>query len=179
MTTPVQWLEEYIRHAKLIEKNDHHYAYTITGEAGDYMTRLLTPRIGEQRLMLHRLHRADNDRHMHNHPWKLSHSIILNGGYREDRMLPASGVCSCDARGWMFECTAHVRVSERTYGTGGKNTLTDLDFHRISRVEPDTWTLFLAGARCQTWGFWVDGAVVTHDKYWGIPAGTYPAQTTQ
>lgn len=165
---PVQFLEALVAAAKRTESNDNYHAYTIVGnDDTEYMTRLLTPRLpdGPGRLMLHHIHRADNDRHLHNHPWALSHSFILHGGYTEERLTG-------DGHHFKDDFALY-------YEAGSMNTLTSRDFHRIVRVQPDTWTLFLAGERCQNWGFLVDGEVVTHDLYWGIPAGTYPERSTQ
>lgn len=143
----------------ILESNeDGVVAYTIMGHDGPddrYMSRMLTPRIGDRRLMLHHIHRADTDRHMHNHPWAESHSIILHGGYTEERLTG-------DGEGTVV----------LLYEPGSQNSLTDKSFHRITAVAPDTWTLFMAGPRTgDLWGFLTEDGFVTHDKYLGIPAG--------
>lgn len=81
-------------------------------------------------LYLHHIHVPDADRSLHNHPWRLSLSLILRGGYIEFR-----------------------RSGTRTYVPGNINVIRDTDYHRVAFVLPHTWTLFLAIGRHQTWGF--------------------------
>ena len=83
-----------------------------------------------------RNHRSDDDRELHNHPWENSTSLILWGGYREER-LDADGT---------------VRV--RTYRPWSINRIGANDFHRVELLDPrGCLTLFIAGKRQQSWGF--------------------------
>ena len=130
-----------------LPQNSHAWTYTIRGFDGSpYLTRTLLPRIGGHRLMLHRIHREDQDRHCHNHPWATARFLILSGGYVEQRVVGA-------------------HIAETAFQPGDINRLTHDTFHRISYVAPDTWTLGLIGERVQDWGFLVDGAVVPHAEY--------------
>jgi hypothetical protein len=96
-------------------------------------------------LYLHYFHRGDEDRELHNHPWKKSYSLILTGGYDEERAL-ADG------------------IAIRSLRTGRINVIRDTDFHRImlnKSYGAHTWTLFMSGARIpktpegyKDWGFW-------------------------
>lgn len=130
-----------------VPRNGHAWTYTIRGfDASPYLTRTLLPRVAGHRLMLHHLHREDQDPHPHNHPWRHARFLVLSGGYVEERLV--DGV---------------LRV--KLVRAGEVNTLTADTFHRIVFVAPGTWTLGLVGERCQDWGFLVDGAVVGHAAY--------------
>jgi hypothetical protein len=86
-------------------------------------------------IYLHHFHRSDVDRELHNHPWRWAVSLILVGGYREERRVGN-------------------RVTYRFLRPGMLNILTDKDFHRVDLVEKDAWSLFLTGPKIQGWGFW-------------------------
>lgn len=130
-----------------VPQNHDAWTYTIHGFDGSpYLTRTLFPRVGELRPMLHRIHRPDADRHLHNHPWKTARFRILTGGYVEERLV--DGV-----------------VQRLTLRPGDVNELDANTFHRIDSIEPNTWTFGLVGERVQDWGFLVDGVVVPHAEY--------------
>lgn len=125
-----------------LPKNDKLWAWTIGSEHGDYMTRALFPRLGTMRFMLHNIHRPDADAQLHNHPWAWGLSLIVAGGYLEQRRQP-------DGSSRLM-----------SYGPGDINDLRPTDFHRVAHVMPGTWTLFAAGPRAQEWGF-LDGETFT------------------
>lgn len=130
-----------------LDKNDNAWTYTIHGFDGSpYITRTLLPRVGEHRLMLHQIHRADADPYMHNHPWRTARFLILSGGYVEERLVDGEIVARAIAPGEWNEIDANT-------------------FHRVRTVWPDTWTLGVVGERCQDWGFLVDGALVKSADY--------------
>lgn len=86
-------------------------------------------------LYLHKFHRGDDDMQLHNHPWRAAVSIILAGGYREERRVGD-------------------RVVARSVWPGSVNVILADDFHRVDLFERDAWSLFLAGPKFQGWGFW-------------------------
>lgn len=86
---------------------------------------------------LHMIAQADSDRHLHDHPWAWAWSLILRGGYVEERPWAA------DAEGWPW----------RRLVPGDTNLLRSHNYHRIVTVEPNTWTLFVTGPRTKSWGF--------------------------
>ena len=93
-------------------------------------------------IRIHRILRADNERHQHDHPWH-ARTIILEGGYVEWRGPE------------MFS-------RER----GDTATLRPDEFHHISHVTPGgVATLFITWGKSQTWGFNVDGVKVPHREY--------------
>jgi len=86
-------------------------------------------------LYLHRFHRGDDDAELHNHPWRVAVSIILAGGYHEERRVGE-------------------RVERRLVKPGDVNVIFADDFHRVDLVEDEAWSLFVAGPKLQGWGFW-------------------------
>lgn len=86
-------------------------------------------------LYLHRFHRGDKDRELHNHPWLWSLAFVLSGGYREERRHGDV-------------------VVERLMKPGRFNWIGHNDFHRVELLKGEAWTLFLAGPKVSSWGFW-------------------------
>lgn len=86
-------------------------------------------------LFLHRFHRGDEDRRLHSHPWSWSVSLILAGGYIEERRHGD-------------------RVRTHVLWPSNVNVIRAEDFHRVDLIEDDAWTLFLAGPKASTWFFW-------------------------
>jgi hypothetical protein len=86
-------------------------------------------------LYIHRFHRSDIDRECHNHPWSWALSFVIAGGYIEERRKGNDTI---------------TRVVKPL----SFNFIRSSDFHRVDLVEHDAWTLFLAGPKSKTWGFW-------------------------
>ncbi len=86
-------------------------------------------------IFLHRFHRGDDGDELHNHPWGWSVSIILAGGYFEERRHG-------------------LDVHSHEYRPGSINVLRADTFHRVDLRESDCWSLFVAGPKVQGWGFW-------------------------
>jgi hypothetical protein len=104
-----------------------------------YITRVMTPRVFGVRPVIHHIHQADHERDPHNHPSRWMVSILLSGQYDEERI---------DVLGQVRE--RRVRWF---------NVITSHDFHRITELHGDVWTLFIMGPRVQSWGFLVHGVV--------------------
>lgn len=91
---------------------------------------------------LHKIYKADEDLHLHNHPWKFW-GIVLWGGYEEQ--LP-EGV---NQRGWL-SCG------------GGDNS----SFHKIKYLfKNPTITLFFTGVKTYDWGYMTSEGVINHEVY--------------
>ena len=92
-------------------------------------------------VFVHEFKRGDSDAEYHNHPWKFSFSLILAGGYLEERVHR------------LIDCS--YRVIGRTFRPGMVNVIRDDDFHRVALLDgKTTWTLFVAGERTgDEWGF--------------------------
>jgi quercetin dioxygenase-like cupin family protein len=86
-------------------------------------------------LFLHHFVASDQDDAVHSHPWGWSASLILSGGYREER------------------CSPHGQRTTRELHPGDVNIIEANDKHRIDLIAKDCWTLFLAGNYQQPWGF--------------------------
>jgi len=94
-------------------------------------------------LYLHRFLRGDSDDAPHSHPWPWSVSLVLWGGYTEERLIEVNGIKYMKTR----------RVWPLTL-----NVFRDGDYHRVVRLHgSQTWTLFLTGPKSSSWGFWVFG----------------------
>jgi hypothetical protein len=109
----------------------------IAGEAGPYLERytLRTFPDGAQ-IYLHHFLRGDEDEALHSHPWA-GESLVLAGGYREERRVEGDG------------------IEVRTLGPGDRSIIAPDTFHRVDLLDGETcWTLFSAGPRVQSWGFW-------------------------
>jgi hypothetical protein len=91
-------------------------------------------------VFVHEFLRGDSDREYHNHPWKFSVSLILAGGYTEERLVLVDG---------------DYKVVTRTLRPGMINIIRADDFHRVALLDgKTTWTLFVAGERTgEEWGF--------------------------
>lgn len=89
-------------------------------------------------IYLHYFYRGDEDKELHNHPWKRAVSFILTGGYIEERRNE-------------FDKVVCNFVRPRTL-----NIIRGSDFHRIIKNPKvdHVWTLFITGERYQDWGFW-------------------------
>lgn len=86
-------------------------------------------------VFLHRFVRSDRDRELHNHPWDRAWSLVLAGGYVEERRH-GDEVRTHVVRPWSW------------------NKLLANTFHRVDLIENDCWTIFVTGDRVQDWGFW-------------------------
>jgi len=86
-------------------------------------------------LYLHCFHQGDEDRELHNHPWAWAVSLVLAGGYIEERK-------------------AGDQVERREVLPGDINRIHHGDFHRVDLLDGECWSLFLAGPKVSSWGFW-------------------------
>lgn len=90
---------------------------------------------------LHYFHRGDEDPQLHNHPWPYSVSLILTGGYHEERRVEG-------------------KIHSFIYRPGNINIIRRDDYHRVELLDParGAWTLFLAGfggrVPDDSWEFW-------------------------
>lgn len=98
-------------------------------------------------IYLHRFHRDDNDDALHNHPWAWAFSILLSGGYYEDRRT--------------IETIRHPREGRSTFRVERRevlpfsfNYIGHDDFHRVDLRSKECWSLFVVGPRASSWSFW-------------------------
>lgn len=84
---------------------------------------------------LHKFHRGDDDRELHSHPWQWALSLILSGGYVEERRDGDS-------------------VVTRVLKPGQWNVLRSGDYHRVDLLDDESWSLFVVGPKFASWSFW-------------------------
>lgn len=88
-------------------------------------------------VFLHHFVGSDEPDVFHDHPWTWGVSLVLRGGYVEER---------CDRTGGSL-----VR---RVLRPGRLNVLRPGDFHRVElRGGRPAWTLFVHGPKVRRWGF--------------------------
>lgn len=117
---------------KLATKPD----FIIGGAHDAYVCRwFLIPRNRWFNIYLHDIHRSDDGRALHDHPW-VNLSWVLNGGYWEHTIAPGG----INRRVWR--------------GAGALKLRMPSDAHRLE-VEPGVpaTTLFITGPRVRQWGF--------------------------
>jgi len=97
-----------------------------------YMTRwFVIPKNRWLNVYIHKFHRSDDDRALHDHPW-WSVGLILRGGYWD--VTPAG-------RQWIGPGRIKVRSAETK--------------HRVELQDgKPSWSLFITGPRIREWGFW-------------------------
>jgi hypothetical protein len=154
----------------IIERAQRTPYHHIQGEDGTvYMYRWWLfnpyPTKGWRALMpsmrVHRIMRADQDKHLHDHPWN-ARTFILRGWYTEDRPYAGEPLPPGVA---VPEFYTYLRRA------GDTVALRFGEYHRIEAVPPggEVWTLFITGKKRGTWGFLVDGVKVPWRKYLGLP----------
>lgn len=110
---------------------------------------------------VHHILRADDDDHLHDHPWN-ARTIVLRGWYREER--PASGDhwVDLDLQGQHYD--EWTREYQREPGYTGRVLFGQ--YHRISKVaQGGVYTLWFTWRYQGTWGFLVDGKKVPYREY--------------
>ena len=115
----------------------------IDGDEGDpYLERYYLWGAFGWHAYFHRFVDSDPDRGLHDHPWSRAVSLVLSGGYDEQRPSKADP----------------DRVSVRTIRPFRWNLLRGEDYHRIILRDGHTaWTLFIHGPRTKGWGFMQGG----------------------
>lgn len=94
-------------------------------------------------IYVHKIHKADEDRHLHNHPWNFA-VLCIGGSYIEE----ANTKGFVFVKPWNFRYRGH-----RAY-------------HKILKiVKGPVITLVLTVGRKKLWGYNVDGVFVDHETY--------------
>lgn len=138
--------------------------FEIAGLDGSiYLTRhhLLENPDGSQ-VMLHQIHRSDEDREFHDHPWAFR-SFIAAGAYIEHTPVFREG-----SRAWI-----PGESRQRLYRAGEWNDRPDpASVHRVEVVEHPCISVVYRGPRVRDWGFLMpDGTWVPHQDYLRVKHG--------
>lgn len=135
MPKPLRWLAE------------NWPQFTITKDGLKYLTRyyvFLKDRVFGN-IFVHHFHRSDMDIGsdgqglLHNHPFRWSFSIVLSGGYVEERRQSDGTVTKKVVKPWSL------------------NFLSKRDYHRVDLLDEErgAWTIFFTGSRKNnSWEFW-------------------------
>ncbi len=113
-------------------------------------------------IRVHHIMRADDDAHLHDHPWN-ARTIVLRGWYREERPAdltdpPHDG----PPRYYGIDDKRHDFARER----GHTGRVLFNSYHRISHVTlGGVYTLWFTWRYRGTWGFLVDGKKVPWREY--------------
>jgi len=114
----------------------------IVGDPSEpYMLRWhLLPRNDWFNIYLHQFLRSDDDRALHDHPYRWNMSCMLQGGYLEwvPGVLKTSGLITTRA---IFRASGDIAFR---WGASP---------HRIELHRGPCWTLFITGRRVREWGF--------------------------
>ncbi len=105
-----------------------------------YLERLYIGSLFGVQVVLHRFLSCDGEQGVHNHPWRYGLSVVLRGGYVEERA---------------FDLHPKRGALVRTRCVNWLSVVNGNTFHRIARIKPGTWTLFMHTRRdhAKGWGF--------------------------
>jgi hypothetical protein len=136
-------------------------------------------------IFLHVIHRNDDDRDPHDHPWDFT-SVILKGGYVDEQWRWDEGDYDeegCEAR--IHDGCGGSCNGDGSTGSPGYRTFTDTEpvgvgsivrryadhLHRVQGIVPGrpAWTLVFTGARRHDWGFVTETGWQHWRKYLGLP----------
>jgi hypothetical protein len=101
---------------------------------------------------IHRIHGSDGGEALHNHPWDWAVSLILAGGYSEERRRSIAG--EEGLHGADVADQEIFLVDRLDYSPGDINILTGESFHRLDLKKSEAWTIFVVGDKRTTWFFW-------------------------
>lgn len=97
-------------------------------------------------IYIHKIYKADQDLHLHDHPWNYF-NIILNGGYVEE-----TNVNGCIKKNIMVNFKSSCRKATQC--------------HKILHmITPSVTTLFITGKSYRTWGYNVNNSWIDHLTY--------------
>ena len=118
-------------------------------------------------IRVHKILRSDDDRHLHDHPWRWA-SWILRGRYCEvtpalnPNIVPPTGRYR---RSYVTDLAGGT-CEYRWYGEGSFRARRPTDRHRlIVDAGESVWTLFIMGPRVQEWGFYTPAGKVPWHQY--------------
>ena len=157
-------------HNALVEIASRLPSRTIKHGDSPYLTKYRLTKLPNDAgsIYLHFFHRSDIYHELHSHPWS-GRSVILTGGYREERRYPRSHR-SGDPQDTGYE------ILWQDFLPTHENVVEPSTFHRVDLLDPEhgCWTFFSTGAAVEDWGFWDrntlvytphEGAIATGEAY--------------
>lgn len=123
---------------RILRRLQRHLPHKSFVNEGDvYFTRAALLRSAVVNVFIHEFETPDRYPEFHDHPFPWGITIPLSGGYTEQTLDDSGAVWTREVRPGM------IGIMGTTYK------------HRVSKVQPDCWTLFIAGpfSRSQSWGF--------------------------
>lgn len=132
-----------------------------------YLTRWHLIRVGERfALMLHKFHRSDEDRELHDHPWSFI-TLILTKGYWEHREICQEHDGASALRPCLRCKLGTVRGIKRYWYPRFSVLFRRAEWrHRVEIKNAPVYTLVLRLGRRREWGFWNKAGQFTHWKLW-------------
>lgn len=145
-----QWIFNRIMQMTSVYHKGHLYHADNSLYMGRYSlfeTKYLSARV-------HQIATGDNDQALHDHPWSFL-SIVLSGGYVEELPLMPTPCWNGNV-----ETTRTIKRKEGSISFRPASCR-----HRITSVEPYTWTLFIYGKFKQDWGFYTKEGKIFWEYY--------------
>jgi hypothetical protein len=100
---------------------------------------------------VHRFVSGDDEPELHNHPWEEATSLILAGGYVEERRSQRlSGPFPLSEN----DPTRRFEIVSQRFLPGMFNYILRDTYHRVQLLEGDCWSLIFCGRKVSSWGFW-------------------------
>lgn len=116
-------------------------------------------------IRIHRIKKSDDDRALHDHPWKFV-TVILKGGYYEVRPIYSDWYCFVGDSTEVVTQRYQSGESIKWHGPGSILVRRHTDFHRLIVPEGgEAWTMFCTGKYMHKWGFMHDGSKMIHTLY--------------
>lgn len=89
-------------------------------------------RTDKSSVVLHKFHKSDSSDRLHNHGWTWGLSLVLTGGYVEEKLVDG-------------------QVVKKVVKPLSLNFFRSNEYHRVELIGKDAWTLFLRGPRKSEW----------------------------
>lgn len=151
------WLASKCQLRRITREDDSPYLdrYYLFGNEPKYFPEPIKPRLGwlPWTFFLHRFRDSDTDEELHNHPWDASASLILAGGYVEERLVTKYRPAPSLALSFEAVEEPYQVVEKRDLGPLRINFIGKDDFHRVTLKGEEAWTVFVTGKKAQSWGF--------------------------
>jgi len=114
---------------------------------------------------IHRIKKSDDDRALHDHPWRFV-TVILKGGYYEVRPVYGDRYTEQET-GCPLRLQGVIRHETKWHGPGSILIRSHKDFHRLVVPEGgEAWTMFTTGKYLHKWGFLHrDSYKIAYDTY--------------